>query len=236
LAEWYYHLTHPDDYEEEAGVFHGVFQEHARIPVRTVLELGSGGGANALYLKQHYGMTLTDLSERMLAQSKTINPDCRHVVGDMRTMRLGEEFDAVFLHDAVAYMTTQDDLGAAIATAAAHLCPGGMALFVPDDLAERYEPSMSDGGHEFGGRSLHYTEAHGPLDPGSTVVEVRFTYELRDATGAVRFEDDVHLTGVFPEATWLALIRAAGLEPLVLPYEHSEFDEPMKMFVGFRPT
>jgi SAM-dependent methyltransferase len=235
LAEWYYHLTHPDDYEEEAGIFHAVFQQHSRIPIRTMLELGSGGGANALYLKQHYEMTLSDLSERMLAQSKTINPECRHIVGDMRTLRLGELYDAVFLHDAVAYMTTEQDLGAAIATTAAHLHPGGMTLIVPDDLAETYEPSTSDGGHEFNGRSLHYTEEHGPVAPGSTTAEVRFTYVLRDGD-TERIEHDVHQTGVFPEATWLALMERAGLETLVLPYDHSEFDEPMKMFVGFAPA
>jgi trans-aconitate methyltransferase len=236
LADWYYHLTHPDDYEEEAGIFHRTFEQHTRIPIRTVLELGSGGGANASYLKRHYDMTLTDLSERMLAQSKTINPDCRHVVGDMRTLRLGELFDAVFVHDAIAYMTTEPDLGAAISTAAAHVRPGGMALFVPDDLAETYQPSISDGGHEFGGRSLQYTQEHGPLAPGSTVVETRFTYTLRDATGAVRVEEDVHLNGVFSESTWLTLMRGAGLEPLVLPFVHSEVEHELKMFVGLRPA
>jgi SAM-dependent methyltransferase len=235
FADWYFLLTHPDDYEEEAGIFHSTFEEHTRIPIRTMLELGSGGGANALYLKEHYEMTLTDLSERMLAQSKTINPDCRHVVGDMRTLRLDEEFDAVFLHDAVAYMTTEDDLGAAIATAGAHLKPGAMALIVPDDVADTYRPSTSDGGHTIGGRSLRYTQSHGELRPGSTLVEVRFSYVLRDGDDE-RIEEDVHLTGVFPIATWVRLIEDAGLEPLVLPYVHSEVDHEMKMFVAFRPA
>ena len=236
FADWYYLLTHPDDYEEEAGIFHSTFEEHTRIPIRTMLELGSGGGANALYLSDHYEMTLTDLSARMLAQSTTINPDCRHIVGDMRTLRLGETFDAVFLHDAVAYMTTEDDLGAAISTAAAHLKPGAMTLIVPDDIAETYRPSTSDGGHSFAGRSLRYTMTHGPLQPGSTVVETRFSYTLTDATGGVRVEDDVHLNGVFPIATWIALIERAGLEPLALPYVHSEVEHEMKMFAGFKPA
>ena len=235
LADWYYLLTHPDDYEEEAGIFHRTFEEHTRIPIHTMLELGSGGGANALYLKRHYEMTLTDLSERMLAQSKTINPECRHIVGDMRTLRLGERFDAVFLHDAVAYMTTEDDLGAAISTVAAHLKTGAMGMIVPDDLADTYEPSTSDGGHTIGDRSLHYVQEHGELKPGSTAAEVRFTYTLREGASE-RVEEDVHLTGVFPRATWLRLISAAGLEPLVLPYVHSEVDHEMTIFVGFKPS
>ena len=235
LADWYYTLTHPDDYEEEATIFHNVFQEHARRPVRTLLELGSGGGANALYLKQHYVMTLSDLSERMLAQSKTINPELRHVVGDMRSLRLDERFDAVFLHDAVAYMTTEDDLGAAIATVAAHLVPGGIALIVPDDILETYKPRSDTGGHDIGGRSLRYLEEHGPVTPGSTVVEGRFTMTLREGDSE-RVVEDVHRFGVFPRATWIALIERAGLEVLVLPYVHSEIEDPMEMFVGFAPT
>lgn len=236
LADWYYLLTHPDDYEEEAGIFHSTFEEHARIPIRTMLELGSGGGANALYLKRHYDMTLSDLSEQMLAQSKTINPDVRHIQGDMRTLRLGEEFDAVFVHDAIAYMTTTDDLGAAITTAAVHLKPGAMTLLVPDDILETYAPSSSDGGHDIGGRSLRYTETHGPVEPGSTVAETRFVYTLRDEDGSERTIEDVHRFGVFPRATWTGLIEAAGLEPIVLPYVHSEVDHEMAIFAGFKPA
>jgi SAM-dependent methyltransferase len=235
FADWYYLLTHPDDYEEEAGIFHRTFEEHTRIPIKTMLELGAGGGANALYLKRHYAMTLTDLSERMLAQSKTTNPDCRHIVGDMRTLRLGELFDAVFLHDAVAYMTTEDELRDAIETVAAHLRTGAMAVIVPDDIADTYAPSTSDGGHTIGDRSLHYTQEHGELRPDSTVVEVRFTYTFREG-GTERTEEDVHLTGVFPLATWTRLISEAGLEPLVLPYVHSEVDHEMTIFVAFKPS
>jgi SAM-dependent methyltransferase len=237
FADWYYLVTHPDDYEEEAGIFHATFQEHTRIPIRTMLELGSGGGANALYLKRHYELTLTDLSERMLAQSKTINPGLRHVVGDMRSIRLGEVFDAVFVHDAVAYMTSEADLGAAIVTAAAHLKPGGMVLIVPDDVADTYEPREEQiGGHDIGDRSLRYVESHGPLREGSPVVEVHFSYTMREADGTERVADDVHQTGVFPRSTWMRLIEGAGLEALALPYVHSEVDRMMDMFVGFKPA
>ena len=234
FADWYYLLTHPDDYEEEAGIFHATFQEHARRPIRTMLELGSGGGANAMYLKAHYEMTLSDLSEQMLAQSKTINPELRHVLGDMRTLRLGETFDAVFLHDAVCYMTTEDDLLAAITTAAVHLEPDGIVLMVPDDTTETYIPLEEEGGHDIGDRSLRYTQQHAPLEPGATSVEMRFTYVLREG-GTEREIEDTHIFGCFPRAMWLRLIEAAGLESLALPYTHSDFEQPREMFVGFKP-
>ena len=34
-------------------------------------------------------MTLVDLSEEMLAVSRELNPECEHLQGDMRTLRLG---------------------------------------------------------------------------------------------------------------------------------------------------
>jgi SAM-dependent methyltransferase len=234
-ADWYYLLTHPDDYEEEAGIFRATFERLTRRPIRTMLELGSGGGANASFLKKRYEMTLTDLSGRMLAQSKTINPELRHVMGDMRTLRLDETFDAVFVHDAVCYMSTEADLLAAIQTAAVHLEPNGMALFVPDDTAETYRPHSEDGGHDIGDRSLRYRQDATPLEPGSTSVEMRLTYVLRDGASE-QVVQDTHVFGCFPRATWLKLIEAAGMEALTVPYEHSDFDEPRDMFVGFKPA
>ena len=68
----------------------------------------SGGGNNAWHLRRHFTMTLVDRSEEMLAVSRRLNPGCEHVAGDMRDVRLGRTFDAVFVHDAVAYMLDRD--------------------------------------------------------------------------------------------------------------------------------
>jgi hypothetical protein len=42
LAGWFYLLTAPSDYAEEAAVYRRLLD--AAGPVKTVLELGSGGG------------------------------------------------------------------------------------------------------------------------------------------------------------------------------------------------
>ena len=49
----------------------------ARGDVRTVLELGSGGGSNAFHLKDRYALTLSDLSAEMLAVSRAAEPRVR---------------------------------------------------------------------------------------------------------------------------------------------------------------
>src|SRR3990172_4246630 len=132
LAEWFHLLTAPADYAEEAAFYRRVLADACAKPPILLLELGSGGGNNASHLKAHFQMTLVDLSPSMLAVSRALNPECEHIEGDMRSLRLGRSFDAVFVHDAIAYMTGESDLRSALETALVHCRPGGAALFCPD--------------------------------------------------------------------------------------------------------
>src|SRR5688572_13001382 len=110
LAAWWPLLSPPEEYVEEAAFFRQVLAASGLPPAPSLLELGCGGGSNALHLKAHFAqVTLTDLSPQMLAVSRTLNPDCEHLVGDMRTLWLERTFDVVFIHDAIDYMTTEED-------------------------------------------------------------------------------------------------------------------------------
>src|SRR4029450_819157 len=158
LAGWWPLLSAPAVYAEEAEIYRGLLAGAGDRPPETVLELGSGGGNNASHLKAHFQLTLVDLSPGMLEVSLELNPECEHVQGDMRTVRLGREFDAVFIHDAVGYMTTEDDLRLAIETPAVHCRPGGAALFAPDHLRENFRTGTDYGGHDGDGRPARLLE------------------------------------------------------------------------------
>jgi len=121
LADWFHLLTAPAEYADEASFIHDLLRAHVAGPLETLLELGSGGGNTASHLRERLRLTLTDLSPAMLDLSRTLNPDCEHLVADMRSARLGRTFDAVLIHDAVMYMTTEADLRAALETAFVHL-------------------------------------------------------------------------------------------------------------------
>lgn len=237
LAGWWHLVSPPSDYEEEATSYINALTELTLRPIEDVLELGSGGGNNASYLKKRWAMTLTDLSDEMIEQNRKLNPEAEHIRGDMRTLRLGRDFDAVVIHDAIMYMLTEDDLAAAINTAAAHLRPGGAGLFVPDDTVETYEPNTSAESHEADGRAVAYLMWQHPLPPGETKTSVTFSIVLKEEGRQTRSVLDEHDFGLFPRATWLRLIEAAGLQPHALPYEHSEFDpkKPREMFAGVKP-
>ena len=93
LASWWPMLSAPADYEEEAAFYRTTLVAASDRPAHTLLELGSGGGNNASHMKAHFQMVLVDPSPGMLQVSRALNPECEHVEGDMRTVRLGRQFD-----------------------------------------------------------------------------------------------------------------------------------------------
>jgi SAM-dependent methyltransferase len=213
LAPWFHLLTHPKDYVEEADFIARVVDEVADGDARTLLELGSGGGNNASHLKARFDLTLTDLSDEMLELSRSLNPECEHVQGDMRTLRIGREFDAVLVHDAIAYMASEEDVRATLATVVAHLRPGGAALLLPDTTRELLTEGVETGGHDGDdGRSLRYLHWTRDDDPEDDTYQVDFVVLLREPGQPTRVVHELHIEGLFSEATWRRLIEEADLE------------------------
>jgi trans-aconitate methyltransferase len=210
FARWFHLLTSPEEYEVEAAFYGRILTESALLPVETILELGSGGGNNASHLKQRFRLTLVDLSDEMLDLSRSINPECEHIKGDMRTLRLGRLFDAVFVHDAIMYMTSEEDLGAAIRTAFDHCKAGGAAVFAPDHVRETLTATTDHGGNDGDEWSLRYLEWTWDPDPEDDTYTVDYAYLLRNADGRVQVDHDRHTCGVFSRATWMHLLEEAG--------------------------
>jgi SAM-dependent methyltransferase len=235
LAPWFHLLTAPEDYVVEAGRYRRLILE-ACPGAETLLELGSGGGNNAFHLKERFTCTLSDVSPQMLALSRSLNPECEHVLGDMRALRLGRTFDAVFVHDAVVYMTTQEMLGDCIATAYAHTRNGGVAVFVPDYTRETFSPGTDHGGHDGSdGRALRFLEWVQDPDPADTTYEVDYAVIVREPGQEPRVVHDHHLEGLFPEHTWLHLLDRAGFEPTVDRGDPEDEDMSSTVFVARRP-
>lgn len=234
LAGWFHLLTAPEDYAEEAAHYVELIRRYARRPTETLLELGAGGGNNASHYKAHFRATLTDISPEMLEIGQRLNPECEHRLGDMRTLRLGQEFDAVLVHDAVMYMTIEADLRAAMETAFVHLAPGGVALFVPDVMRESFLPATSHGGNDGETRSLRYLEWTRDLDPDDTTYEVDFALLLSEEGQPTRFEHDRHVFGLFAGADWLRWLEAAGFEAS-LQRERLSDGTTLEVFVAVRP-
>jgi SAM-dependent methyltransferase len=232
LAEWWPLLSAPEDYAEEAGVYRQTMTAAAVRPVRSVLELGSGGGNNASFLKHDFRCTLVDLSPGMLGVSRRLNPECEHVLGDMRTLRLGRAYDAVFVHDAVMHMAEERELRQVLATAFEHTAPGGVALFAPDTVRERFRPGTDHGGRDGANRALRYLEWTWDPDPDDTSYLVDFALLLREGQGAPRVVTDRHRYGLFSSGQWLGWIGAAGFAAHRVP--PADGPESGELFLGVR--
>lgn len=235
LADYWRLISPVQEYEEEAALYAAVLREHATGPLQTLLELGSGGGNNASHLKRHFELTLVDLSDDMLRQSRQLNPEVAHHSGDMRAVRLGREFDAVFIHDAIDHMQTRDDLARAMTTAFLHCRSGGVALLAPDHTQERFAPSTSHGGSDDGARGARYLEWSWDPDPEDESAVTDYALMVRDERGSTRVLHDRHVHGLFPRQVWLDTLAAAGFDARARVYEHSELPEGHELFIGLKP-
>jgi SAM-dependent methyltransferase len=236
LASWFHLLTAPEDYAEEAALYRRLITEGSSTPPKTLLELGCGGGNNASHLKAYFELTLVDRSPEMLEQSRLLNPECEHVLGDMRSVRLDRSFDALFVHDALAYVTEESDLRAVVETAFAHCRPGGVALFVPDFVRERFTPGTSHGGHDGEGRSLRYLEWRWDPDPSDTRYVVDFAYLLREEDRTVRVVHDRHVCGAFARGTWFSVLGEAGFRAEMCTMVDETDETGREAFLTVRPA
>lgn len=239
LAPWWPLISPVEEYEQDAGSLGRVFAT-ALVPVRRVLDLGSGGGHVAWYLKRQFALTLVDRSAAMLAVSSELNPECEHVEGDMRTIRLGRLFDGVLLHDAVDYVTTEADLLLVAQTAFAHCRPGGIAVFAPDHTADTFRPGTGGGGGtDEAGRQASFRERTRDPDPADEWIEVEYEFTLRDEDNRVQVVRESHRLGSFRYETWCRVLAAAGFDPEpgnVAPAYAGSGDAPglRHVFVGHR--
>jgi hypothetical protein len=143
----------------------------------------------------------------------------------------------VFIHDAIDYMVSEDDVRAALQTAYAHCRPGGAALFCPDHVKETFRSTTGHGGEDGSERSLRYLQWEWDPDPSDATYTLDLVYLMRDAAGCVQVEYDRHVCGLFGREQWLAWLREAGFEPEVASVDLAEIEPgAYRVFICRRPA
>ncbi|MGI8895812.1 MAG: class I SAM-dependent methyltransferase, partial [Casimicrobiaceae bacterium] len=175
----------------------------------TLLELGAGAGNNAFHLKRRFRCTLSAPSEGVRRLSRELNPECEHIAGDMRSLRLDRTFDAVLIHDAVMYMTSEEDLLAAARTAFEHTRPGGAAVFAPDYVRETFHEVTNSFGGDDAPRALRGLEWTWDPEPADDTYIVEYAFLMREES-TVKAVHDRHVEGLFSTATWHRILSSAG--------------------------
>ena len=230
LTPWYRLIDPPADHLDEATVYTRALTGAVTGRAETLLELGAGAGHNALFMKRQFRCTLTDISPKMQALSRELNPDCEHLPGDMRSLRLDRQYDAVFVHDAVCYITTLDDLAQVAATAYIHTRPGGAALFAPDYVRERFAETSAPLAADDGSRSIRGVEWAWDPHPADTCYLVEYALLLRDGSNLTAAQDH-HEEGLFSIAEWMSVLEHAGYEVSLIERPPDEDGQTDRVFL-----
>ena len=200
----YYDLLYRDkDYVGEAQFIHRLIQTYAP-DAENILELGCGTGNHAVLLaKEGYQIHGVDFSYQMLQKaSDRLSQFPTQLVsklefsqGDIRTVRLDKQYDAVIsLFHVISYQTTNEDLQAAFATVKAHLKPGGVFIFDcwygPAVLSDRPTVRIK----RLEDDEISVTRIAEPvMHPNDNLVDVNYQVFIKDKnTGAVDELQETH--------------------------------------------
>ena len=225
-------VSPPEDYAEEAEYWRLTLREMLGPGRHDILELGVGGGHNLSHLTSDFDATAVDISPKMLAHSKRLNPSVKHLRGDMKSIRLGRKFEAVLIHDAISYLLTEDDLRATFATAASHLQPGGILITTPDHFRESFRaPYVDYATHATANGPFTYSEYADDPDPADTTMRTIYVYFIQQH-GHLRIELDRHITGLFSKSTWASVMTETGFAFEERLYHLGEEDVEYVMLVG----
>lgn len=227
----------PEDYVEETEFFAQTIKKKSERPVNTILHMCCGAGGNDFTLKKHFKVTGVDMSESMLAIAKKTNPEASYHLGNMKSVRLGETFDAVTILDAIDYNRSEDDIGKTFETAFAHLEPGGVFLTVIEYIPETFPQNATHvETRNKDGIEVTYIENTYDIDTTDNQFEATFLFISRK-DGKQEIHTDRHTLGLFPLDTWTRLLKETGFDVEVMEFKHSSFKEgeSLPMLVGVKP-
>jgi SAM-dependent methyltransferase len=140
--ELYHALATPD-----TDTILNLVGEHRPVPATSLLDLGCGTGNLLADLPAQFATRVgVDLQTGMVEYAGRRHPRLEVRQGDIRTIRLGRTFDAVTcVGNTLAYLHTDADLQAALATIAAHTHPRAVVVIQTlTDLPGSATPQVAD--------------------------------------------------------------------------------------------
>jgi len=204
------------DYPAEAAELHRIIQD-ASPAAQTLLDVACGTGAHLVEMLRWYAVEGVDLSPAMLAVARTRLPGIPLREGDMRTLDLGETFDAVTcLFSSIGYMTDPGQLHTAIARLAAHVAPGGVLILDgwirPGQWRDNYRPESPDvaSDDDVTVVRLSYSRRDGSI----TEMEMHHLVQTNDG---IDYFMEPHRLRLTETDEYVSAVADAGLEARVMP-------------------
>lgn len=230
-------LADPADYEAEVAGYVGLIKRNASQTPDTLLHLGCGAGGYDGIFKRHFAVTGVDISRGMLNKARLRHPDVEYIEGDMRTVRLGREFDTVAIPDSIDYMGSLPELRMAIKTAVAHLKPGGILLVVG-----KTSEAFRDNNFAYSGER---EEVHVTLLENNYInqyhpdtYEATLVYLIR-RRGELTIHTECQVLGLFSQKAWEKVFAEVGLSVQMTDLDgiYDQYllgggEYPLKIFIG----
>jgi SAM-dependent methyltransferase len=218
-AEAYDPLYADKDYAAETDLIERLAGQYVTGPVHEILDLGCGTGRHAVALAERgYRLVGVDRSPRMLdlarerASAARVGP-IEFLEGDVRTVRLGRQFDVVLLMFAVlGYQIGDHDVRATLETVRLHLRPAGIVILDVwwGPAVESIGPSERTKVVSLGDRELE-RRAVGRLEPGH-VCTVDYELVIRNTGGEISRDRESHRMRYFFGDELSHHLGTAGLE------------------------
>ena len=230
-------LANPADYEEEVNEYIKIIKKTEKIPVKTILHLGSGAGGYDIHFKKHFKIKGVDISVGMLEKARNINPEIEYIEGDMRDIRLNSQIDCVIIPDSIDYMATIDDFKKAIETASIHLKPGGVLLIVG-----KTKETFQNNNFAYSGQkddtyiTLFENNYLNPYKPDT--YQITLVYLIRKKGILTRYFEET-TGGLFSKLVWEDVLQKSGfdMESCILNGIYDKFlldngEYPLTVFYG----
>lgn len=222
-ASLYDSLYGDKNYEAECDLLEEIFHRYCPELRPTILDLGCGTGNHALSLaRRGYQVVGVDRSPEMLAiardkSSKLGNNAALQVPafhqGDLRTLDLGQQFDAVLMmFNVLGYQLANDDVLTALTTVRRHLKPSGLFVadlwYGPAVLAQRPSDRV---------KVIHTPEgkiirtANATLDTFHHMVEIQYHVWHFQGDRLLAETQEVHQVRYFFPQEIIFIMQTAGL-------------------------
>ena len=218
---WIEHIIAPaQTYLEETDFYTEIlkklFKNNILKNPPTILHLGCGAGGHDYHFKKHFQLTGVDISEGMLKIARETNPEIEYINGDMRTVNLNNQFDAVIIPDSIMYMSTISELKQAVSNAVRHLKPGGAFLVVTHLKEDFQNNNFAYTGEKEG---IHITVFENNYIVSETTYEATIVYLIRQ-NNKLDIYNEIHTLGLFPYNDWLKIFKDNNLKIDELQMDH----------------
>jgi SAM-dependent methyltransferase len=197
------------DYAQESAEIDRLVTERRPGP-RRLLDVACGTGGHLRHLRRRYDVTGVDIDPGLLDEARRHLPGVPLVEADMRTLALGERFDAVVcLFSSVGYLRSTSELRDAVTAMARHLVPGGVLVvdgwIRPDEWIDGAPTEVTTAVGD-GVTVVRMTRSHRQGD--RTHLEM---HHLVDTADGIEHLIDHHELTLFAPAEYDAAFRTAGL-------------------------